>query len=139
MIDKAVLIGMVRFIPQLKALGVRYESHGEDWAILRLPYADMLVGFPESGVIAGGAIYTLLDNTSGSAVTCKLNAFPQMATLDLRVDYLKPAIPHQDVYARVECYKLTKSVAFVRGVAFHDDIARPIAHSTGTFMFAGQP
>jgi uncharacterized protein (TIGR00369 family) len=137
MIAQDILIGMVRYVPQCKALGIRYEDHGEDWAIFKLPYSENIVGFPESGVIAGGAIYTLLDNASGSAVICKLGKFPAMATLDLRVDYLKPAKPLQDVYGRVECYKLTKSIAFVRGLAYHDDISRPIAHSTGTFMFSG--
>jgi uncharacterized protein (TIGR00369 family) len=138
MIAKEVLIGMVRYVPQCKALGIRYEDHGADWVIFKLPYSEKIVGFPDTGVIAGGAIYTLLDNASGSSVICKLEQFPAMATLDLRVDYLKPATPMQDVYGRVECYKLTKSIAFVRGVAYHHDITQPIAHSTGTFMFSGK-
>jgi uncharacterized protein (TIGR00369 family) len=140
-IAREVMIGMVRYVPQLKALGARYEAHGNDWVTYILPYSEKIVGFPDSGVIAGGAIYTLLDNASGSSVMCKMETFPSMATLDLRVDYLKPATPHKDVFARVECYKLTKSIAFTRGVAYHDDITRPIAHCTGTFTFssAAQP
>ncbi len=137
MISSDVLIGMVRYVPQCKALGMRYEDHGDNWVIYRLPYSEAIVGFPDSGVIAGGAIYTLLDQASGGAVIAKLEKFPPMATLDLRVDYLKPATPQREVLARVECYKLTKSVAFTRGIAFHDDFDRPIAHSAGTFMFSG--
>jgi acyl-coenzyme A thioesterase PaaI-like protein len=38
--------------------------------------------------------------------------------------------------ARAECYKLTRNVAFVRGVAYHDDPADPIAASTATFMLS---
>ena len=57
-----------------------------------------------------------------------------IATLDLRIDYLKPATPGRDVVARAHCYKLTRDIAFVRGVAFHDDEADPIATSAGTFM-----
>ncbi len=136
MIAKEILIGLVRFVPHCKLLGIRYEDHGENWALFRLPYAENLVGYPETGVIAGGAIYTLLDNSSGGAVACHTGTLTGLATLDLRVDYLKPATPHTDIFARVECYKMTRSVAFTRGVAFHETPDRPIAHSSGTFMLA---
>ena len=57
-----------------------------------------------------------------------------IATLDLRIDYLKPATPNQPVRTRAHCYKVTRSVAFTRAVAFHDDPDDPIASSAGTFM-----
>jgi acyl-coenzyme A thioesterase PaaI-like protein len=57
-----------------------------------------------------------------------------MATLDLRIDYLKPAPKGATVYARCQCYKLTRSVAFVRGTAHLGDINDPIAQSALTFM-----
>ena len=40
----------------------------------------------------------------------------------------------ETVVARCECVKLTKQVAFVRGVAHGGDPDRPIAHSAATFM-----
>ncbi len=59
-----------------------------------------------------------------------------IATLDLRIDYMKPATPGKDLLARAECYKLTRNVAFVRGVAYHDDPSDPIATSVATFMLS---
>jgi acyl-coenzyme A thioesterase PaaI-like protein len=41
------------------------------------------------------------------------------------------------VYGRAECYKLTRRVAFVRGIAHDGDPGHPIAHVAGTFMFTG--
>jgi acyl-coenzyme A thioesterase PaaI-like protein len=61
--------------------------------------------------------------------------FRPQATLDLRVDYLRPAEPGKTVIGRGECYKVTKSIAFVRGEAHDGDPARPLAHVAGTYMF----
>jgi uncharacterized protein (TIGR00369 family) len=135
-IAREILIGMVAYVPQMKALGVRYIEHGDTWVVLQLPYADQLVGFPETGIIAGGAIFSMMDNASGMAVMCASKTYLNMATLDLRIDYLKPATKGRDVFARMECYKQTKSVSFTRGIADHDAPENPIAHASGTFMTA---
>jgi acyl-coenzyme A thioesterase PaaI-like protein len=55
-----------------------------------------------------------------------------MVTIDLRIDYLRPAFRGENVRARCECTKLTKRIAFTRGTAFVED--KPIAYSAGTFM-----
>jgi uncharacterized protein (TIGR00369 family) len=135
-ISEHVMIGMLNFVPHLKALGVRYVEHGDNWVMLKLPYAQKLIGFPDTGVIAGGAIYSMMDNASGMAIMCASKAFSNLATVDLRIDYLKPATVARDILCRVECYKQTRSVSFVRGVAYHDDPTNPIAHSIGTFMLS---
>jgi uncharacterized protein (TIGR00369 family) len=115
-------------------LGLRYHAHGEDWAELLLPYAPDLVGDPERGVLASGPIITLMDVAASLAVWQKRNRFVAHATLDLRVDYLRPATPGRDVIGRGECYRLTPSVSFVRGQAHDGDPDDPIAHVAGTYM-----
>ena len=42
------------------------------------------------------------------------------------------------MHARGECYRLTRSVAFVRGVAYHEDPDAPIASGAATFMLANR-
>jgi acyl-coenzyme A thioesterase PaaI-like protein len=88
-------------------------------------------------------ITSALDSASGAAVGSALAArvegmagWRPIATLDLRIDYMKPAMPGKDLLARAECYKLTRNVAFVRGTAYHDDPADPIATSVATFMLS---
>ena len=56
------------------------------------------------------------------------------ATLDLRIDYVKPATPGQPVIAEAECYRITHSVAFTRAFAHQGDPKDPIAAAAGTFM-----
>ena len=117
------------------ALGIRYRAHGEDWCELELPYADTLVGVPESGIIASGPIISLMDMATSLALWARMGRFRPQATLDLRVDYLRPAVPGQAIVGRGECYAVTRSVGFVRGLAHDGDTDRPVAHVGGTFMF----
>lgn len=115
-------------------LGVEYRDHGEDWAELALPYHDDLVGVEADGILASGAIISLVDVCSGGAVWQKLGRFEPIVTVDLRLDYLRPAFKGDTVIARCQCYKLTRSIAFVRGVAHTGDADHPVANVTGTFM-----
>lgn len=124
-------------VPHLEALGIRFVGSGPDWAELSMAYAPQLVAYPETGVIASGAIFSLMDSAAGFAVLVKLGRLEPHATLDLRCDYLRPATPGETVIGRAECTRLTRSVAFVRGIAHDGDPARPIAHVAGTFMLTG--
>ena len=103
---------------------------------MTVPYAEHLVGDPDSGVLHGGVITAALDNASGHAVRKHADLGPEqmMATLDLRIDYMKPATPQKDLIVEAECYKITRNVAFVRGTAFHDNPDDPVATSVATFM-----
>ncbi len=116
------------------ALGIAYQSHGEDWVELSMPYAPHLVGMPESGIIASGPIISLMDMATSVAIWVRLGQFRHQATLDLRIDYLRPARPERTLFGRGECYGLTRSVGFVRGVAHDGDAEDPVAHVTGTFI-----
>ena len=117
------------------ALGIEYRAHGTDWVEMALPYQDKLVGVVETGVLASGPIVSLMDMATSMSVWLKLGRFRHQATLDLRVDYLRPATPGATVIGRGECYAITRSVAFVRGVAHEGDAAAPVANVAGTFMF----
>lgn len=106
---------------------------------LRLPYSPQIIGNPDTGVIHGGAITTLMDTTCGISTVCVLDDFEICPTLDLRIDYMHPAQPHKDVFGFAECYRVTPHVIFTRGYAFQDDLAQPIAHVMGAFMRMGKP
>jgi uncharacterized protein (TIGR00369 family) len=131
--DPESFFKLARRVGHGRALGLAYRSHGEDWVELALPWREELVAIPEEGIMATGAIVSLLDTCSGTAVWRRLGGFSPIVTLDLRIDYLRPALRGEDVIARCECYKLTRHIGFVRGVAHGDDLARPIAYSTATF------
>lgn len=124
----------MRAIPHQNAIGFELAEVGPDFAIGRIPYRASLVGNPASGVVHGGIVTTLLDTVGGMAVLTRRGEFLMMATLDLRIDYLRPSTPHEDLVARVECYKLTRNVAFTRGFACNDDLNDPLASMSATYM-----
>lgn len=115
-------------------LGIAYRAHGADWCELVLPYHPDLIGVVETGVFASGPILTLMDMATSVAVWSARDAFLPHATLDLRIDYLRPAVPGRTVVGRGECYRVARQVAFVRGQAHDGDSADPVAHVAGTFM-----
>lgn len=125
-----------RAVPHNQALGIRIIQVTPTEAVFELPYDERLVGNPDTGTLHGGAITALLDACSGAAVFAALTELVPIATLDLRIDYLKPAEPGKSVIAKATCYKVTRNVAFSRAVAYQDDPDDVIAHSVGTFMLS---
>lgn len=126
--------GFLSHVQHMATLGISFRGHAADWVELELPYNAALVAYPDTEVIASGAIYALMDSAAGMSVVLAMAAPGPIATLDLRLDYLHPARPHVPVIARSTCYKLTRTIGFVRGFAYQEDVARPVASMAGTFM-----
>lgn len=135
--DPARFLNLIRRHGHNAMLGIEYRAHGEDWAELALPYAPQLVGDPDTGVLASGPIVSLMDMATSISIWIKTGKFQPQATLDLRVDYLRPAVPGKTVVGRGQCYRVTRNIAFIRGQAHDGDPDDPIAHVAGTFMFTG--
>ena len=125
---------MMQASPYARTLASEIEHLEARSVVVRLPYQDDFVGDPDTGVIAGGVVTALLDQACGWAVWSSLEGFTSIATLDLRIDYMRPARPKEALKARAECYKLGRSIAFVRGLAYEDDPANPVAAAQGTFV-----
>lgn len=121
------------------ALGFQFDGLNDDKVRLRVPYRTDLVGDPTTGILAGGLVSALLDHVGGMAVWVRIGVFQPIATLDLRVDYMRPADPDQDLIAEAQCYHLTRSVAFVRAQAFNQEGAdNPVAAAQATYMRIGE-
>ncbi|MBO6544407.1 MAG: PaaI family thioesterase [Alphaproteobacteria bacterium] len=127
---------LISHVPFAQAIGMEIIDAKTSEAWMRVPYSDKLIGNPDTGVIHGGVITATLDNVSGVAVQLALPERMAIATLDLRIDYMRPATPGEDLTAHAHCYKVTRNIAFVRSTAYHDDVSDPIATSVGAFMLA---
>lgn len=131
--------GFVEGIPHNHALGLKVVAFRRGEVEFELPYDPKLVGNPDTGVLHGGAITALIDACSGASVFAALTEWKPIATLDLRIDYLRAGDAGRSILCRASCYKITRNVAFTRAIAYHDDEADPIASSMGTFMIGTRP
>ncbi len=127
---------MVETVPQASALGFKLLSVEPSRGSIFTPWREDLVGDPDTGVIAGGVVTALLDHVCGLAVTSRSleGGFLSTATLDLRIDYMRPAAPRADITASAHCYKLTRTIAFVRAHAYDADPDDPIATAQAAFI-----
>jgi uncharacterized protein (TIGR00369 family) len=126
-----------QIIPELKhckVLGITVQDVGTGTLTLVLPYSESIIGNPETRVIHGGALTTLMDTACGFAAISAIESAAIAPTLDLRIDYMRPAEPDKSVYGHAEVYRITRNVLFARGVAYQDSIDKPVAHCTATFM-----
>ena len=116
-------------------MGLRIVDQGDDWAELAFDYDSRFAMSAGSGILASGPIISLIDSASGAAIVARNKKFRPMATLDLRIDYMRAAVPGRSITARATCYRITRNVAFVRCEAHDGDPADPVASAMASFFF----
>jgi len=120
-------------IPFNRHLGIRVVDLAEGNATMELTFRTELVGNPVNGVLHGGVISTLLDNCGGLAVWTQIGSHDLVSTVDLRVDYLRPAGP-ADLLGTGRVVRLGNRVGVVELRAFNRDRpTEPVAAGTGVY------
>lgn len=132
--ERAALGNLVKGLPQCARLGIDLVSIDPGKVLMKVDWRPELVGNPDTGVIHGGVITTLLDTVAGLVTYTQVPKGSSIATLDIRIDYLKPAMPRQPIFGEGEVYRLTQSVAFIKASAYQDEPDNAIANCLATFM-----
>ena len=131
---EALRQGFVNAIPHVRACGMQIEELERGRSLVRLPYREDWLGDRERGLIATGIITTLVDSAAGVAAFSALDEVEPIATLDLRMDYLRPSHPPHDLWCEARCERLTRNIAFLRASVWQQQRDEPVASGQGAFM-----
>ncbi len=116
-------------------LGIYNVGHGSDWVELACPFAPGFLMDADAGLVSSGPIISLVDAATGAAIIARTRQWRPMATLDLHIDYLRPARAGHSLHARAHCHHITRKVAFTRCDVHDGDPQAPIATATASFFF----
>lgn len=132
--DQAVAAGMVHFTPYARALGMKYVSSSPGHGEILLPWREDLVGQGGSDILAPGVLTALIDHVCGLAIMATFGLEARPATLDLRIDHMRPAAPRAAITAAAHCYKSTRTIAFLRAEAWDVDRDDLVATAQAAFI-----
>lgn len=132
--NSAPLPARMLMAPHADALGLELVSIEKGRGVMAAPWREELVGDPETGVIASGVVTALIDHTCGLAINSAMDQMAPIATLDLRIDYLRPAAPQTGVTAEAHAYRITRTIGFVRAEAWDVERGDLVATAQAAFM-----
>lgn len=115
-------------------MALEIEEVSSEGVRVRMPFNPDFCVDADQTLLHGGILTALLDSVFGLANFVAIDGVSTMATLDLRVDYLRPARSRADVIVRAHCFRKTRHIAFNAGsVCFDGDDAPEIARGTASF------
>lgn len=102
-------------IPYAHASGMHVTQVSQGHTSVALPARAQWTGDGTRQLVHPGVLTALADTACGLAVSTALEVLEPIATLDLRMDYLRPAAAGETLVCHAQCHRLTRSIAFVRG------------------------
>jgi len=106
-------------IPFNRLLGIKLVTLEKGHARLEVPFRDELVGDPFRPALHGGVLSALADTAGGAAVwSAATDLRVRVSTIDLRVDYLRPA-RLEAIVADARVVRMGNRVGVVDVTLFH--------------------
>lgn len=119
-----------------RAMGLRVDALSRGACVLRIPWRDDFVGDEQRAALHGGVTSMIADTAGGCACFTMLDRdSDRVATVDLRVDYLRPGSAC-DVVCRARIVRMGNRVAVARMEVFSGALrpdADPIATGQGVY------
>lgn len=115
-------------------MALEIEKVSSEGVRVRMPFNTDFCVDADQTLLHGGILTALLDSVFGLANFVAIDGVSTMATLDLRVDYLRPARSRSDVIVSAHCFRKTSQIAFNSGSIWfegHEDAE--IARGTASF------
>ena len=114
-----------RALGLISEMDLKIEKAEATGVEIRMPFNPDFCVDNEGTMLHGGILTALLDSAFGLANFLAIENVENMATVDLRVEYLCPAQSRADVVVFAECYRQTRHVAFNSGRVWFDTPGLP--------------
>ncbi|BCS88888.1 PaaI family thioesterase [Pseudodesulfovibrio sediminis] len=116
--------------PLLAFLGMIVNEVDKDRAMLTLPTRPELI--QGVGVVGGGILATLIDETMAHAILGGNKSGERTTTIDMNISYLRAVKAGEQLSCEARVAKRGSRVIFVEAIARTGD--REVARGTGTFL-----
>ena len=134
-LHKKVLINVVETqIPMAKFIGVKVLEINDGYVKLHFPYKEEFIGDPRTKRLHGGYTATAIDLAGGvAAMTFMTSKEDDVATIDMRIDYLRPG-QAKDIVAEGKVISRRRRTIVTDMHIYHkDDLTKIIAAGRGVF------
>ena len=119
-------------IPFNSVLGLQVTSLSPGKATLTIPFREELIGDRHRPAIHGGVISALIDTAGGAAMFTEIGPKDLVSTVDLRVDYLRPA-GKASIAAEAEIVRLGNRVGMVRVKVMGNEPSELVAEGVAVY------
>lgn len=119
-------------IPFNRVLGVRVHEVAEGRVVLAVPFKAELVGDPDRPALHGGVLSAVADAAGGAAVWTCIGEHDRVSTIDLRIDYLRPA-RLELFHATATVLRVGNRVGVVNIVVEHPGDPHVVAEAKGVY------
>ncbi|HNS95843.1 MAG TPA: PaaI family thioesterase [Polyangiaceae bacterium] len=100
---------MQEWVPFNAYLGIRVVRVTEGHTVMHLPFREQFVGDSARPALHGGVLSALADACGGTAVWSTVGPEDRVSTIDLRIDYLRPA-PLEELVATADVLRVGNRV-----------------------------
>jgi uncharacterized protein (TIGR00369 family) len=121
-------------VPHSRDLGMRIDAMDNNQVHMRLDPKPWLLDADDAASLCSSVLYSLADSAAGISVYVATRTLTPIATLDLRMDYWRPAAGDCAVLAIARCLHFTEEIAFVQCEIRSEGYIQPVATGTATFM-----
>lgn len=124
---------MTEVVPFNRVLGIQVLEIGQGRAVFGVPFRPELVGDPDRPALHGGVLSAVADAAGGCAVWTMVGEHDRVSTIDLRMDYLRPA-RLELFHAIATVLRVGNRVGVADVVILHPDRPdEPIAEAKGVY------